>query len=519
MFSRQRDILHESSKSFSPTNPDRKKYLYFLLSVMAVYFSFFGYVNFWVLWGFGYSLPDMGVHQQVLWMAGNLQWPVYSATYPYDLSQSWIGMRFAPLYPIIVGPIFRLANFHTEALLIIHLMGIAITAILIFYICLRLGVKERMALLWSLIYLFNPVTINMVLHSIQEHSLIVPVTATGLWALVSNKFRLFLVSVIALALLKDHMGLSAAGFGLLWGWYHKNWKIGGAVAISGIIYLLLVLLVFKPAFSEYAFVFFTDLEDVGTDVAKQSFARYSWIKLPWPEPVFVFFRLLVYKISLVYYAKILGPLLFMPLISFMFFLPSSADLIANILSEHPSFKWTYYYYSSAIILTFVISSCATMIFLCSISPKIKKAQEFLVVIILILNIGGTISYSHLSRAFEWIESVTAGNVQTEHSDEFKRILAKLPESVALTAPKRIAVSFSKRREIYPLEIDYIRSDTIVFIAGRKYFRTTYKKLGEILSDNSWGITYWDNPWVIMERGKEDSIDDDSLRQKLVDFYK
>lgn len=452
-------------------------------------------------------------------MAGKGEWPTYSSNYPFDPNLLWLGARFAPAY-LIIAPIFRLAGFSPEILCIIHVMCVTAPAILIFYTCLRLGVTEKIAIFWSLIYLFNLATVNMALFSIQEHTLIVPVTAIGLWALVANKFRIFLTCAIFIALLKDHMGLSMSGLGLLWWWYHKDWKKGAIIAISGIIILCTVLFFIKPMIvGENALGLFMDLEESKGDFEKQSFSRYSWMMLPWPEPVFVFFRLLVHEVNILYYIKILGPFLFMPLLSIMFILPASADLVANILSEHPSFKWLKFYYSSAAILTFVIASCAAMIFLSSISTRIKKVSLYLVIIIFIINVGYTVLHSNLHSRIEPVNNARNGKLQTMLSDEFNRTLKRLPEDIPLTAPIMIGTSFSKRKEIYPLSANVVRSNTIVFIAGRRFFRRiAARRLKEVLSDKNWGITYWDNPWVIMERWKEDSIDDVSLRQKLTDFY-
>jgi len=389
---------------------------------------------------------------------------------------------------------------------------ISISSFFVVFSSKNLGLKDRDAFLWGLIFLANPITINGALFSFQEHSLALPLFALCFWALTAKNIRIFALCLIGILLSKEHYGLAVGGFGALWGWYHKEWLIGGIISFVGIMAMYLVIFHIMPAAGGQHSMFI-DRETAALTIETVHLGRYSWLKLPWPENVSAGLKIIASPENIIYYIHLFIHSLYLALLGFIFLLPAVADFLANSLSDINTPKKIIFYHSLCIVPSLIIASIAGTILLQKIVPQFKKFQNKLVILILIINILATLSYSMI------FPTISALKDNFYKNTDLSNVLKTIPSNKSISVPSNLGPFFARRKEIYLLDASIVRGDIVVFVQDRNYGANAMKRLNEIVTNEEWGITYWDNQWVIMERGKKDSIDDDSLRQKLIDFYK
>jgi len=118
MFSRKREILHEFSRAHTNDSLG-SQYKKYLCLITLSYFILFSFINIQTYRNAGFDISDFGAYIQVLWYAGNGEWPVSTANYPFTADSSWFGFHFTPLL-FVLAPFFRLFGFHPEFLSIIH---------------------------------------------------------------------------------------------------------------------------------------------------------------------------------------------------------------------------------------------------------------------------------------------------------------------------------------------------------------------------------------------------------------
>jgi uncharacterized membrane protein len=165
-----------------------------LVSVLA-HFLFCLWLGLTRHWGYLTNVNDLGVYDQAIW--GILHGaPFLNTATDFAQPVSRLAIHFDPILAIF-APLYVIAP-AVEWLILAQAMAISITAWPLYVLGVRLMRSEGAAVLWSLVYLFNPFVISAAAWDFQTVSLAAPAMALAMMAVESNRARLFLVSCFIL---------------------------------------------------------------------------------------------------------------------------------------------------------------------------------------------------------------------------------------------------------------------------------------------------------------------------------
>lgn len=481
-----------------------------LTYVLIAYIPFFLFLNLLRLWGFGFSLEDMGIFNQVInnTLEGNILQT--SIKYPYLENSSWLGFHFIIL-PIFLSLPFYAIYPHPETLSIIHVMLVSLTSIIIYRTCTKIKLGEQWACFWAVIYLFNPVTLYHALFSFQETSFATPLIALAFYFLLARNLKGLWVICSLLILTKEHYGLTAGAFGLSWWLYHKNLKQGFILAAIGGISFLIVIFVIMPYFSPYnAHFMLAEQSDGG------NYGRYQWLSKPASEVISLMPGKIINSQNLLYISGLLLPVLFLSLGACILLLPIAPDIIVTLLSDFAPQKAIFYYYSASLI--------APLIFAAAVTLSKFKARRKIAGVIIILHI--IYFFLVMIIPFSKISLLTNPGMDWSYGKLYQDAAATIPEDKWIVADDLSSMPLSSRRRIMSSLLGSYEKADYIFLRISPYrvapVNDTANKgallaAQDLLSHADWELEYWKYPYVIFKRGTVDKYDPAEL-QKVVEYY-
>lgn len=496
-----------------------QRYKLWLYTIVLFYFAFFLVVNFFRLWGFGFAGGDLGAFHQAIWNMANGNGFTYSIGPPYTPDTQRLGTHFDILIILLVVPLFKLMPY-PELLEFIHVMAMTFAVFPIFAACRNLGMKDRNALLWAMAYLFNPYQVYAIMFSFQDTSLAVPLMAIGLWAVTAKRFLSLILSCLGLILAKEQFGLSVAGFGLLWVLHHKQWKQGLALTLLGLIAFCIIVFLLMPYFTGEET---HHLMSSGIPDAEPQFNRYQWLKAPFPEMMERFSGFMVSERSLTYYQWLFLPFLLLQFVGFIFILPAGGDLLVNILSEYDIPRRFGLYHNAPIIPCFTVAACYGTLLL---SRWIKQRQQLIHAgLALAVLAGQLLCFSYIiPPVFISFKTISVPGMEWSFSEKFKdlqRYLDTLDNPPVLSTTE-LVVHLAQRREIHRAVTGYQPNDIFVFSLAPYAFRAVTPPyamsapniLHAFLQLDDWKITYWNDPYIVLERNKDAIMEKEVLLPRL-----
>lgn len=475
-----------------------------LVYVCLIYFPLMLFFNLLRFWGYGFDTPDFGTFYQLIWNSANGNFLASSTKFPFDENSSRLGFHFSLLVTVIGTAVYKIFQ-AAESLLALHVLSVTLTSIPLFF-ALKNLTNERRALFWSLVYLFNPITLYHAMFSLQDVSLAVFFMALALYALTSRKLILFLFSLSCLLLAKEHYGLSVAGFGLLWWIRNKSPKVGISLVLIGLAATYIIIFQIMPRYSPYGTHYL-----LATDVYNSDFFRYQWLQTP---EILRGLALIIFSASTVYTLAVLFvPLLLAPLLGAVFLLPAIGEILMNLLSANTLQRsMVLYYWAGATPFLVTAAAYGTRRFGKKVHIAIATVTFAAASIVLYFPVQRLAMLQ--DKKMDWA-----------FGESFKSVEPHVPKDGLLMAVGGVGPHFANRRLIAPLdEKAYEKADYILFrLNHRKYLplfqipdnSMVYVNFATVLQSQNWGIVYWEYPYALFKRGAADVYD----RQKVIEETK
>lgn len=394
----------------------------------------------------------------------------------------------APLYFIYSGP---------ETLLIIQTVAVGLGALAVYGISKIVFDKVRyarlIAVFFSCAYLLYPPLQRANQFDFHAVVLATPLLLFMYLLYLQKRFVLSFLCAMALALMKEQIGLTLAFFGvfaLLQNGiprrkkeYSRNGAVFGATLIvMGIGWFILSMTYIIPLFRHgvhFALGYFGDFGDSPTNVF------IGLIKNPF-RIFFYIFRKETYE----YLLAILGPMGFLSFLSPTHLLIAAPELAINLLSKSGAMRNIYFHYT-AVITPFVIISSMYGFRFCL--GKLKNSNiRILVVFIFLCVLYFSVTQSPLPSSLgkEIKPFVAPSNIRFD-AFEWQRILAD--DSIKVMATGSLAPVFSSRRYLYNFSEKYDLADYIVLSSqevynGYEHFKTI-KPYEKLVNDVRFTIIY------------------------------
>ncbi|MDX1974971.1 MAG: DUF2079 domain-containing protein [Rickettsiales bacterium] len=436
---------------------------------------------------------------------------------PFTL-QHWLGFHFSPIL-YALAPIFRLFP-HVETLLVLHSVFLALAAWPIYRIACHLLGSPKLALIAAISYLINPFVFNAGIWDFHEIAVAPLLIAYGIWAVITRRRLLLLCVCLLLLTVKEHYGLSVAGFGLLWIWHcRKRWRFGIGLTVLGLLAFCVILKIIMPHFSP--------LDMPVMMVGDSLLDRYSWLfdMFNHQDTLHrVLFQSLLYGLLLFFY------FLFLPIASIIWLLPASADLVANMLTSVDMPRYPFSYHSAAIIPTLIVASI--MYVRRQKNHQQKWIMGALAVLAWPMAYAGLQTPLHPGNMWETDRMTLAYSPQDQQA--LTHINAILASDTAITAQDNILphIKLGLNRHSFPnamssseymiLKIDFMltRSTTIMGAPYSVRAPVYFEYVEKLLAQKQWGIAYYQGDWFLLKKGTADiSGGRDAARKALVNAQK
>lgn len=497
------------------------------------YFCFFSWLGIWRHWGYLTSLYDLGCYDQSIWTAS--QGGSLLNSFNTGQTINWLGFHFQPILYLFV-PLYKLYP-SVHWLTVSQSAALAFSALPIFTIARHVTRSEKNAFIWALIYLLNPFVIAAAAWDFHEVSLATFFISLGLYAIIQKRLTLLMISSLLLLACKEHFGLTVAGFGILYGAVHKNWRVGVGFSMIGIMVMALILSVIMPSYSPTG----QHLMINPVKSMDSSSMRYAWlgnsitsiIENLFMHPLKVMETAFVAMQGWAYLFGLLTPFLLLPVASPVWLIPIVGDLLANILSANPMPRNIFSYHSVTIIPFLTLGAIFGWQ---KVHPCFKSLSgEGILKLALCLEL----ILAYYVAPLPLLGSVNFWrplSVITSF-DEREAAIKKIIGNGVISVQANLGAHFTQRFSIYgfPEKID--ESDFIVLRLESPTLKTIPDDPGEIgtmahhfhlpvtdylkqveklLNDKKYDLLYWDDPWVIFGKApqKSSSTSVESVRSKI-----
>ncbi len=425
---------------------------------------------------------------------------VSSINYPY-LPQPWLAFHFSPILYFLVP--FYWVYPHFQTLLAVGSLCVALAAWPIYLTASAILQDSFQALLMALLYLLNPFVVNGVLWDFHEVDLAPLVLSWMLWAVVHGKARVLVALSVVLMCIKEHYGLSVAGFGLLWMWQWRQPRLGMGLVVAGCAVLAFVFLYVIPHFNP------THLPAMMN--ADSPSDRFGWMassegrseQLP-----------LLARAAVFYGVLLLLPYLLLPLASFMWLLPAVADVAANVLSKVESMRSVDTYYSMTLVPVLTVACCQT------IKRYARAGSRFSAndVMLPIMVAAAGFAYVELALPFSEMGNIwELSSPRFGYEDSDKKAVGKISVMIgddsALAAQMNILPHFRPRYRMSTFpdghgDLEYVVLQLrFPFAHAVRVFGAPFGGAGKsfmgavdsLLHDPRWGVVYYADGWVVLKK--------------------
>jgi uncharacterized membrane protein len=511
-----------------------KTYPYKLLVIIGLHFILFSLLGLSRHWGYMTSINDLGAFDQAIWGGIHKGFLLNSFGTPQSLTINWLGIHFnIALYLFI--PFYYL--FPSENWLIFsQAFALSFAAFPLFLLAKQISNSESQAVLWSIIYLFNPFVMSADVWDFHPVCLAVPFIILAFLAIEQQRPYLFTIANIALLICQEQFGLTVAGFGLLYGFKNHEKRLSTSFFILGIIFFILILAIIMPNLSptKQHIMFGNPSGDNSGGIN-----RYGWLGHSPKElvetlifsPKYVLKTVLIKFEGWLYLKQLFFPILFTALAAPLFMLPMGADLLANFLSEIPLPRNIFSYHSVTIIPVVTVAAiygCQTIAKNCSFLPS---SQLIKYICCSTLTLGYFFAPLPLPFAANIWKPVQVIAQYDKREDEIKALVNN--HSVSVQA--NIGAHFTQREKLYLFPRKISDSDYVILWLSKPttnddYFSAAYTKralhhiqippnayltqIENLLSSKNFKIAYWNDPWLVFKR--EPKIENDEREIQVLE---
>ena len=506
------------------------RWRWLLVVAILVHFSVILALGLSRYWGYMSSINDLGQFDQTVW--GGLHGQPFLNTILFNQQVNYLGARFSPVLILFV-PLYAIVPSATW-LTIAQALALSLSAWPIFLLASRVSLSEKAGLLWAVAYLVNPFLLNAAAWDFHPMTLAVPFVAINMLAIETKRPYLLFASMFFILLCKEHFGIMAVGFGILWYVRNKSWKPTLGLVLIGIMHSFIVLSIIMPALSPTGHHFMLE-------------GRYSWlghsmgeiIGRLFTDPFSIIKVVMIDFKGIAYIVLLFAFFCGFPLLAPEFLLPGLADLAANMLSAVSMPRSLIGYHSVTLIPILTTAAIYGVKRLSLWQSRYTLTQLTGLAVILSFVGGYLLAPLPLPGARNfWAQA----HFLSWPDPRVQTIRYLVGENASVSAQANVGSHFSQRHEIYRYPNMVGQVDAIILrlesptkninnlpdqlTENRRYYlqmldshlqmdRTEYiASIRSLLSDNNYGVLLWDDPWLVLAQGASSHGLEQKLEQKL-----
>jgi uncharacterized membrane protein len=434
---------------------------------------------------FASSAFDLGVQDQTVWGYSQLQMIPNTV----EMIRNLLGDHFHPIL-MVVAPLYSVWD-DARVLLVVQAVLLAAAGIPIFW-----WARERLGLIpaiaFEAAYLVFWGVLSGVIYDFHHIAFAVPAISFGLYAVLTNRNRLFWAMLVVGLLTRENIALTFAAIGVYIAVVQHRWRLGAVVTAVCVAWFAALIEVVMPAIAAAPYGHWT-YDALGTGPAS---ALWHIVRHPISS-----LRLLIdNSTKLKLWGGLLGAWLALPVLSPLA-LVALPTLLERLWSSNPALWSASFHYSLVIapILAFAsIDGLARLLALVRNPPLRGRVG---VGVSLAVMASGLIFSFGVVRPFEEVGTyISAGQVSN-----IQYCLESIPASASVSASNALLPHLSHRRQIYLLTVkddaDYVAIDLAAYL--NHFFPGEQAQIRSTIRDslaNGYGVACSRGTTVVLHRG-------------------
>jgi len=510
--------------------PSTNRWRWLLVIAILMHFAVILLLGLSRYWGYMSSINDLGVFDQAVW--GTLNGESLLNTSLFNRQINWLGFHFHPVV-FLFTPLYAMVPDVTW-LTIAQALALSLTSWPIFLLASRVSLSEKAGLLWAIAYLLNPFLLNTAAWDFHPMTLAVPFVAISMLAIETKKPYLLFASTFFILLCKEHFGVMAVGFGILWYIRNKSWKPALGLMLIGIMHSFTVLALIMPALSP-------------TGDHPMLTGRYTWlgnsmgkiIGRLFTDPFSTIKVVMIDFKGIAYIVLLLAFFCGFPVLAPEFLLPGLADLAANMLSAI-TMPRSLFAYHSATLIPILATAAIYGVKRLSLWQSRYTMTEMAGLVVILSFVGGYVfAPLPLPGAYNFWAPASFPSLPDSRVQAIRSLVG---DNASVSAQANVGSHFSQRHEIYryPNMVDKVDAIILRLKSPTKNInnlpdhltehrrgylqmldshlqmdRTEYiSSIRSLLSDNKYGVLLWDDPWLVLAQGASSHGLEQKIEQKL-----
>lgn len=344
----------------------------------------------------------------------------------------------ADLILVLLSPLYLIWD-NVRMLIASESVFLALGAIPVYLLSLRLLKSKIVALVMASVYLLNPGMQWTDVYEFHGVSLAIPFVISAFYFAYIKKWKWYWVFVILALLTKENISLTIAMLGLVIFFVFKKRWIGLTSLIIGIAWFFLMVKVVMPHFTPTGEHWaLQGLGEGGSDALSTILKRNMDIN--------TFLHTFIFnKEALNYYILLLKPYAFLPLLGFPWIILSIPEFMINILRGTTSII---FHYDSGVIPGLVISAIFGMYYLQWALKRFRATRRHIKA--LLYGVAGFLLIVALRVNYHYSPLPTTPSCScyiynvTQEDKDFERVLQSLPKDAFITSSLEIRPHVSHR---------------------------------------------------------------------------
>ncbi|MBI4089192.1 MAG: DUF2079 domain-containing protein [Candidatus Levybacteria bacterium] len=441
--------------------------LVFFILVYVFYFttaSFFRYDNFYT------GRFDLGNMDQTVWNTINGR--IFQAS--SDLIPLSRLSAHADFMLILLSPFYLLWS-HPKMLLLIQTVVLSFGAIFVFLIGKEILKNKNLALIFSILYLMNPLLQLTNLYDFHAVTLSTTFLLASFYFLIKKKYFLLVIFLLLSGITKEQVWIIVSIFGipLL---FKKDMKLkilgAGIMLFSLFIFGLLGYLIWYAipqslGREHFAVSYYSDFGDSPLQVIKTIiFSPQKILSTVFKED------------RLEYLKQLFIPLGFISFLNPLALVFSIPDLFINLLSKNPQLHQIYYQYTANITPFIFISAIYGVKIFIKWFPKIPKFFiSFYLIIFTLLSsfLFGPLPGGKNSN----LDMFTKPQPKKQIIENF---ISRIPQKHSVAATNNLGSHASQRRDIYTIPEGIDSADVILFLLNDQFAQPSLQAQKEMVEN-------------------------------------
>ena len=478
---------------------NKYKYEVALLIFVLIYFLYFTSASFLRYDNFFAGRFDLGNMDQTVW--NTIHGRIFQMTDPNAI-ETVLRLNFhSDFILVLISPLYIIWS-NPKMLLLLQTIVLGAGALFVFVIVREVLKEKSLALTFSVLFLLNPSVQFTNLYDFHAIALGTTLLLATFYFFIKKSYLMFLFFAFLAGITKEEIWIIVSLFGLaviLRVFFENRLRfkfskkqfieifIGAFLLITSAIIFYLLIWFIMPALrgdAHFALSYYSGFGESPLEVSK------NVILMP-TKTISIIFS----PQRIDYLVQLFLPFGFISLLSPLYLVFATPDLLINLLSSNKPLREIYYQYTSAITPFILISAVYAVSFL---KKRFSKIENGLIIFYLLLaTFVSAFFYGPLPGGKH--ANIQMLNNQLANRETIEDFISKIPESYSVTASNNLGSHLSHRRNLYNIPIATGSADMVLFLLNDYWAQpplSVQKKMAEDLKNNkNYTLVFKDGDFV------------------------